>query len=705
MPALQKIALLDRLVAERHITPQQRRDVLAYVQAEDARVEDALVETNVLEEATLLKWLAALYNTHFVSTEKLAKSEVDRATLALVPRKLAERLCVFPVVFSAKDSTLAFVLADPEDTEIAREVCLVARVPNVKALVARPAAVRAAIQKFYAGDIHAFGKVDQQSVQQFHQMLDTYERNVFDQDSLATRPPSSAALASGVAPGIGPATARAGLKPPPVPGAPRPNAAVPNAAQAFSIERNTEESLSLPSVVRSTRNSVHDGMSYGMSIELTNVLVTLLENARQELRGHSAQVARLMQKVGEHMGLEASDLYALRLTGLLHDVGKVSSYHLTALNVAEYEGHRAQARKSYLSPVRLFDAATLPAACIDGLSHVYERFDGQGFPDRRAGKDIPLAARLLAIVETYADLTSNERNPFRKTLTPKGAIEVLRRYKERIFDGNLVDLFQVAALGEDIQSKLFNERPRILLVDADAEETTVLELRLVEQGHEVVLCRSPDHAYKLAQQGNFDAMLCEVELKPQDGFTLVEAIRKLPQGADLPVLFLTRKADRASVDRGFALGAADYIIKPAAPDVVAAKARNVLAKGVKQRATRGVSGQLSEMPLPDVLQVLSRARKTGLLRISFDGHTGEIQFGSGAIYQASYRGFIGAEAVYALLQLTGGEFTLDPSFAPTTRAVHESTEQLLLEGMRRLDEAADDPAGAVQDFSTTRLDG
>ncbi len=706
MPSPQKIALLDRLVAERHISAQQRREVLAYAQVEEARIEDALIETSVLDEAILLKWLAGFYKTHFVSTEKLAKSEVDRATLSLIPRLVAERLCVFPVLFSAKDNSLAFVLADPENSEIAKEVCLAARVPNVKPLVARPAAVRAAIQKYYAGDIHAFGKLDQRSVQQFHQMLDTYERNVFDHETLAPHPVSSTTPGPR-APEPQQALVKAGLAPPGAPRAMRKigeNRPSPPPVPAFAGERNTEETLALSDAASASLLSVPLGTSYAASIELINVLVTLLENPRQELRGHSAQVARLMQRVGEHMSLDASELYALRLTGLLHDVGKVSSYHLTALNVAEYEGHRVQARKSYLSPVRLFDAAMLPKSCIEGLSHVYERFDGQGFPDRRAGKDIPLAARLLAIVETYADLTSNERNPFRKTLTPKGAVEVLKRYRDSIFDGNLVDLFQVAALGEDIQSKLLNERPRILLVDADAEETTVLELRLVEQGHEVVLCRNAEQAYKLVQQGGLDALLCEVELKPHDGFSLVEAIRRLPHGEDLPVLFLTRRSDRASLDRGFALGAADYIVKPAAPDVVVAKARNVLAKGVQRRATRGVSGFLSEMPLPDVLQVLARTRKTGLLRISCDGYAGEIQFGNGAVYQASYRGFLGAEAVYAMLRLTEGEFTLDPSFVPASRAVHDSTEQLLLEGMRRLDESPSD-SGSQHDFSTTRLDG
>jgi DNA-binding response OmpR family regulator len=206
------------------------------------------------------------------------------------------------------------------------------------------------------------------------------------------------------------------------------------------------------------------------------------------------------------------------------------------------------------------------------------------------------------------------------------------------------------------------------------------------------------------QQGGIDAIITEVELKPNDGFTLIEYVRKHPQGADLPVLFLTRKSDRASVDRGFQLGAVDYIIKPAAPDVVVVKARNVLTKATQQRSARGVSGSLSEMPLPDVLQVLARTRKTGALRVSAGGHAGEIQFGSGAIYNATFKGMRGQDAVYALLALSDGEFALDPSFVPSSRSIQESTESLLLEGMRRMDEAAAPEPAMRGDFSSTRID-
>jgi response regulator RpfG family c-di-GMP phosphodiesterase len=698
--SVQKNQLLDRLLAEKRITAPQREAVLAYVAANQCRVEDALIETAALEENFLLKWLAALHKTRFVSTEKLAKAEIERGTLALVPRALAERSHAFPVLFDAADRSLALVVADPSELDMLRDIQVAANVKSVKGFVGRPAAIRAAIHKHYGGDIHAFAKIVTAQNKEFANLFDSYERNVIDGERLS----SPGGVTRGSDAFEGPPTAATMSS---VPSGPAGRSrdfgldtgllAAPLPASANSNARSREP-MPPPREDKTPDSAANSG-----NVEVVNVLVSLLENQRQELRGHSAQVARLMQKVGAHMKLSDSEVHSLRLCGLLHDVGKVSSYHLTALNVAEYEGHRTQAKKCFMSPVRLFEAASLPKSCVDGLSSVYERFDGQGFPDRRSGKDIALSARLLAIAESYADLTSNAKNPFRKILSAKAAVEVLGRYKDKVFDGNLVDLFRVAALGEDMQSSLLNDRPVILLVDADAEETTVLELRLVEQGHEVVLCRTAEQAYKRYQQGGIDAVITEVDLAPHDGFTLVEYVRKSRTGADLPVFFLTRRADRASVDRGFQLGAVDYIIKPAAPDVVVAKARNVLSKAVRQRGARGVSGSLREMPLPDVLQVLSRTRKTGLLKVSSGGYAGEIQFGNGSIHNATYRHLRGENAVYSLLALSDGDFALDPSFSPTSRAIQLSTEQLLLEGMRRMDEAAQPELPDI-DFSATRVD-
>lgn len=713
MAELVKKVLIERLLAERKISREQAQGVIEYAVSNDVRIEDALVETGTMDEAALLTWLAALYHTRFVSTEKLSRAELDRATLGLIPRELAERLCVFPVVFDGASKTLAFVTPDPDSLELSRDVRAAARLQNVRPFLARPATVRAALAKHYFGDIHAFSKVEQRNGKKNQNMFGSYGHNLFDEETLSGNTGLRATLS---APLDGPPTSNQ-LRTPSDPQ--RTHADPPSVERPIETPMPTRNSSLLPGFFAhqtgardlpmamnpaSQPGSQDSGVSFASSIEVQNVLVSLLENQRHELRGHSSQVARLMQKLGDHMQLSRADVYALRVCGLLHDVGKTSSYHLTALNVAEYEGHRAEAQRSFMGPVRLFDGANLPKSCIEGFSAQYERFDGQGFPDRRAGKDIPLSARMLAIAESYADLTANPRNPFRRVLTAKSAIDVVSRYKDKVFDGNLVDLFRVAAIGEDMQSRLLHDRATIVLVDADADETTVLELRLVEQGHEVVLCRSAEQAFKRFQQGGVDAIICEVDLKPHDGFTLIEHLRKQRGGADLPVFFLTRRTERAAVDRGLALGAVDYISKPAAPDVVVAKLRSVLTKGARSRSARGVSGALREMPLPDVIQVLSRTRKSGLLKVSTRGYTGEIQIGNGAIYNAAFMNLHGEEALFALLGLSDGEFALDPSFTPTQRVIHGSTEQLLLEGMRRMDESTLGEQPPQDDFSATRID-
>jgi hypothetical protein len=94
------------------------------------------------------------------------------------------------------------------------------------------------------------------------------------------------------------------------------------------------------------------------------------------------------------------------------------------------------------------------------------------------------------------------------------------------------------------------------------------------------------------------------------------------------------------------------------------------------------------MSLPDIVQVLWHGRKTGSLKIRSRGNVGEIHFVDGAIFNALYANVRGEEAVYTMLALTEGDFSLDPNFRAPQQVIAGSPETLLLEGMRRLDERA-----------------
>ncbi len=337
-------------------------------------------------------------------------------------------------------------------------------------------------------------------------------------------------------------------------------------------------------------------------------------------------------------------------------------------------------------PGRLLEPVQLSSETLAATAHMYERYDGKGFPDGSSGKEIPLAARVLAICDTYADLTQNPRNPFRRTLSAQEACAALVKHAETIFDPNLVDLFRHTMLGEDLKARLLANRPLALLVDIDPEETTVLELRLIEQGFIVEIARSADQALRVLEKGETDLVVSELELGPKDGLALLAEARKSAGGKDVPWVIYTRRQERALAQKAFDQGVLDFVNKPANAEVLVAKLKALLDQRATSRAPRGVSGRLRELGLPDMVQVLFHGRKSGNLRIRAPEGAGEIHFAEGNVVNALWGELRGEEAFYAMLKLTDGEFGLDPAFRSASRVIDQSSEALLLEGMRRMDE-------------------
>jgi response regulator RpfG family c-di-GMP phosphodiesterase len=640
------LRLLDKLVASGLISTEQRESALNSVNSFGERVEEVLLDMNAIEEVALLKFIAGEHKTRFISTEKLAKAGIDRTTLDHIPHKLAEQRTVFPVMYEANTQTLSVVSPDPDDLGVLQEIQLVAGVKNVRAFVGRPRAVKAAIAKAYGGDIHAFGSLDRAAHEQFTTMLNVYERNLVSEETMTDSLARDAVGRERVL-----------------------------STEELDTSRGDNEFL------------VAKGVSLDSYTETLNVLVSLVENGRPDLRGHSAHVARLCRKLGERIGLSELQKTSLVIAAYVHDLGKMGTYHLTALNVAQYEAHRASATKLSTAPLRLVESVRLPRDTEAIVANMYERFDGGGIPEGARAKDIPLGARILAIADTYADLTQNPRNPFRQILGPAKSCEVLKKYAGAIFDPNLVDLFRIVMTGEDLKARLLATRYLVLLVDPDPEETTVLELRLVEQGFEVRQAHTAEQALKALSSGDFELVVSEIELEQGDGLSLIAEVRKQSWGRNLPWIFVTSRTGRGDAQRAFELGASDYLNKPVAAELFVTKAKQILERQAGSKGNRGVSGSLAEMGLPEIVQILWHGRKLGRLKVRSGPDSGEIHFVGGAIYNALWATLRGEEAFYAMLGLQDGEFVLEPGFEAPQRVITLSPEGLLLEGMRRFDEA------------------
>ncbi|WP_437307568.1 HD domain-containing phosphohydrolase [Sorangium sp. So ce388] len=741
----QRIA--DRLVLEGRITPDDHRRAVEYAMRTRGRIEDAIIELDIVNEAELLKFIATVHNTRFVSTEKLSKAIIEPRVLAKVSAITATLHGVFPVLLDERNTTLSVATADPDNDVALHEIRLAAGVRDVRAIVARPAAVRAAIAYHYRGDTTAFNSL-LRPVSSFDEILynnpnnNPFERTatmhertsmtnerasmvMHDRASMthvpaahpqtmhgqpayaqpahaqpAHTPPMHTQMMHGqpahVTPSLAPVPAPLVTAPPPpaVMRAPAAPAAPPRVAPAGppptpvppSPPVQLQQVAPVSAPVAPPPPPPHPTTSHAY-VETLNVLVSLLENNRQDLRGHSSTVARIVRKLCERIGLPPTTVASYVASAYLHDLGKNGPYHLTALNVAEYEGHRLAATKSVDLPAHLMESVGLPQDVVSAINLMYERYDGSGFPDGLSGKEIPLGARILAVADTYADLTQNPRNPYRKALRPPEACDVLAQYRGTIFDPNIVDLFRQVMTGDDMRAKLLSDRHQALIVDPDPEETTVLELRLLEQGFEVSIARNVAQARRELETKDIEVVVSEIDLEePDAGLALRADALKLGFGRDKTWVILTAKTDRQTAQRAFDLGVDDFVSKPASTDVMAAKLRQLIERRSSTAVPRGVSGSLAEMGLPDMIQILWHGRKTCALKIQANSMAGEIHFADGQVVHALWAGALGEDAFYRMLTLREGDFRLDPSFSPSTRSITASPEALLLEGMRRLDE-------------------
>ena len=652
------------------MSPSLYDEVLMHAQRTQSTAEEAILQLGLMSEAELLKYIAGLYRTRFVGSDRLAKAGVDPLLLKQVPRKLAKRLTAFPILYDNRSRTLSVVAADVTDDDVRQQMQFATGARDVKVYVAREAAIRAAIAKHYDQDGRPFEMLlsgaSSREVQSNRESdpVPGWGQVFEDKDGLLVRRRRAQSLEMEQA-----ANDQLESEEPP-----------PQTQPKVSPGQTLIEQLSAP--------AQGDDLTVDPEVylETLSVLVTLIEQLNQDRGGHSMRVARVCQQVGERIRLTKPQVQGILIAAYLHDVGVSSDSHVTPFDVSLDEAKREVARRIYTAPLRLLESVALPETAVDALRHRYERFDGKGFPERLSGKDIPLGARVLAVVESYIDLTQSKANALGRRIPAEEACDALDPHKGTSFDPSVVDWLRHIVLDEGMKTQILSARHHALIVDPDPEETAVLEMQFAGQGYEVTIERSIEGALRCLDAEKYDVVVSEMHLSDGQGFDLLRRMRESSH-AQVPLMFVTSERAQSSVNRGLELGAADYVVKPASAAVVAAKASRIISDSrTKKPGGRGVSGSLQEMALPDVIQILANGRKSGLLKVRGGTLQGELMFQDGSIHDARFGDLAGAEAVYGILRLMEGDFALEPSTTPIEDVIGIPTHHLLLEAMRRLDE-------------------
>jgi response regulator RpfG family c-di-GMP phosphodiesterase len=171
------------------------------------------------------------------------------------------------------------------------------------------------------------------------------------------------------------------------------------------------------------------------------VFSNLLELRGGPLAGHGRRVAELSRDMGRHFGLTDEPAMNLFVAGLLHDVGLIGAGdrllgrpvpRYTPEEMALYQDHANLGEQSLLALDDL--APVLPL-----VRHHHERWDGSGFPDRLAGTDIPLGARILAVADAFDDLQNGHLSA--TPATREEARTLIRHGRGTQWDPEVVDVF------------------------------------------------------------------------------------------------------------------------------------------------------------------------------------------------------------------------------------------------------------------------
>lgn len=234
-------------------------------------------------------------------------------------------------------------------------------------------------------------------------------------------------------------------------------------------------------------------------------------------------------------------------------------------------------------------------------------------------------------------------------------------------------------------------KQHLLLVDGDAKSLRVMEVSLKKAGFSVTTAVHGKDALEKVQISVPDLVLSDTRMPEMDGFELCKALKADERFKHIPFVYLTGQKSVEFKVKGLELGGEDYLTKPIYIKEIVTRLRMILQKAEKERIEKretkaGFAGNLSDMGVVDLVQTFEMGRKTGTITLTDGERTGVVFFREGRVVDAELARIHGEHAFYRMLNINEGKFEVQ--FIPVDRPdrIEVSTQGLLMEGMRRLDE-------------------
>ena len=173
-----------------------------------------------------------------------------------------------------------------------------------------------------------------------------------------------------------------------------------------------------------------------LNLQTIQSLALAVEAKDPYTKGHSERVAEISGNLASIMGLAKDDVERVRITGILHDIGKIGVPETLLLNKSSLDDEDYEVIKQHVvAGQNILRPLNFLSDIIPAVYHHHERFDGTGYPDGLAGEEIPLWARIVQVADTCDAMSSNR--PYRAAFPKPKVIDELIRCAGTQFDPNV----------------------------------------------------------------------------------------------------------------------------------------------------------------------------------------------------------------------------------------------------------------------------
>ncbi|PCC70961.1 Tetratricopeptide repeat-containing protein [Nannocystis exedens] len=234
-------------------------------------------------------------------------------------------------------------------------------------------------------------------------------------------------------------------------------------------------------------------------------------------------------------------------------------------------------------------------------------------------------------------------------------------------------------------------RQNLLIVDADARTRRVLEVSLRKAGYSITAAENMQQALQFLDLTDPELIVSDTRLPDGSGFEFCRIVKSHAKWGQIPFIFLTSATELEDKVHGLELGVDDYLTRPIYVKEIMVRVKMLLQRKQQERigkkdARTKFSGQLADMAIVDLMQTIEISRKSGTIEFETDLGPATVWFRDGRLIDAQMGRLQADAAVFRLLGLSDGRFEVEFKSISRVPTIEESTQSLLMEGMRRVDE-------------------